>query len=383
MIRTAIINPLLLPEILHRVSDYVPCWKNQGGAFADCQFDPYDIIACSFVSRTWYNIFYPTLWTIYDGRAMARVSSRKKLNSNSSNNANNNNNTNNNLFTAVPEELLIAQSSRFRIFINNRPTRYNIFKPATAAAAGFQCRCLIDLTLYDTNPHSLHLLKSNVGGLKRLTWCGSIPFSGMLSDLEADVLLTLGGAVKVGREKGGGGGRLEALTLQQWDVSEGRLIRVLRQNARTLVHLTLKGIQGLDSLTWSKDEGEGEGQPSDETTLMRPKEAGDDNDNDNDEEEKIYEKKNGQQQQQAMVLDRLEDLTIDCEWAENQALLKFITECCPHLQTLNLSDSLLDNEAMIIRLEDRLTAQQLLQQKRMDPASGIQYILNRSFADES
>lgn len=368
------VNPLLLPEILGRVSDFVSTWDvvSSYGTPSDYEFYPHDIIACSLVSRTWYNVFYPTLWIVHDGCAMSRVPLSKRLVQDvvNTNNTNINSYNYNTSFASVPEDVLIAQSPRFRIFVDGGSR-------CTNNITSFKCRQLIDLTLYGACPRAAYLLSMNPD-LKRLTWNGAVPFSGMRSELETDTLM----ALKRGKGKG-----LESLTLKQWDVSEGRLLRVLQWTCKSLVRLTLKSIQGLDSITLIQDEqaitcgGD----------VLEAEDAGDmeqvkglrcmdtakqppwgqqlqQQHQQEDEDEKA------RRRQRDLVLDHLQELTIDCEWPENETLLEFITECCPNLKILDLGDALLDDTDMIARLENVLTRRGILRDKRAS-AIGMQYRL--------
>ncbi|KAK3822954.1 MAG: hypothetical protein J3Q66DRAFT_366175 [Benniella sp.] len=395
-----ITNPLLIPEILDRVSDFVPSWK-----FVSCyrtlsefEFYPHDTLACALVCRTWYSIFYPTLWSVYDGRAMSRIPPSPRRHASQDKDTSSNSSSRNISFASVPKDLLTLQSPRFRIFIDNGPRQISDI-------ASFQCRQLMDLTLYGSFPRSRHLLSMNPH-LKKLTWYGEVPFSGMLSDLDIDALLSLAkrnGRIQVRGKKGMG---LEELHLNQWDVSEGRLIRVLQWLSKGLVRLTLKNIQGLDSLSLPHEtpttggkvlnEMENTGDEREDEEVEEVMERGQ-NDNDaeqctmqrpthphhhqqqqqqqHEEEEGQEEQEQEKQQRKSLVLDHLQELTIDCEWVENQVLLEFITECCPKLTSLHLSDAMMDDQAMIDSLEDALAARRGRLQKAMT-SCGIQYRLD-------
>ncbi|KAI8603764.1 hypothetical protein EDD21DRAFT_422967 [Dissophora ornata] len=289
------LHPLLLPEILGRISIYVPAWTpyHHSDNRISYYYHPQDLVACSLVSRTWYHIFYHQLWTVFDGEAMSG-----KL-------AHGNDRDANKTPVVVPEELLMAHSPRFLIFTN-----YN-----GRIGGIFQCRQLIDLTLHRACPRALHLVRMNPG-LKRLTWYGAIPYSGQLSDLESYALSCLD--------------QLKELTLEQWDVSKGRLLQTLRKNSNSLVKLTLRRIQGLDILTEEMDE-----HIEDRTTGKT---------SDDDAEKKG----------QGLVLGQLVELTVDCEWAENRALLDLITRCCPNIERLQLSDELVSDTWMMSQLEPAL-----------------------------
>jgi len=395
-----ITNPLLIPEILDRVSDFVPSWK-----FVSChrtpsefEFYPHDTLACALVCRTWYTIFYPTLWSVYDGRAMSRIPPSPRGHPGQDNDVSNA--SRNISFASVPKNLLTLQSPRFRIFVDNGPRQISDI-------ASFQCRQLMDLTLYGSFPRSRHLLSMNPH-LKKLTWYGEVPFSGMLSDLDVDALLALakrnGRGVQVRGRKCMG---LEELHLNQWDVSEGRLIRVLQGLSKGLVRLTLKNIQGLDSLSLSREmattggkvlnEVENEGDEHEDEEVKEVIERGQNNSDpeqwtmqrpthphhhhhhqqqqQQQEEEQEQEQEQEKLQRKGLVLDHLQELTIDCEWVENQALLEFITECCPKLTSLHLSDALMDDQAMMDSLEDTLAARRGRLQKTMT-SGGIQYRLD-------
>lgn len=240
----------------------------------------------------------------------------------------------------------------------------------------------MDLTLYGSVPRSRHLLTLNPH-LKKLTWYGEVPFSGVVSELQVNALLALSES-KGEKDKG-----LEELCLRQWDVSEGQLVRILQGWSKSLVRLTLKHIQGLDDLKLPPltQETVPPTNPTGGKVLNEIENAGGDDD------EEVVEKGQSemsgtdqwkiqrplqheeQERQEGLILERLQELTIDCEWVENRALLQFITECCPNLTNLHLSDALMDDKAMMGRLEDTLAARQQQEgglQKTMTSV-GIQY----------
>ncbi|KAF9113113.1 hypothetical protein BGX27_002178 [Mortierella sp. AM989] len=308
-------NPLYLPEILEHISGFVPAWSFS--LFNDSYlFTPLDLLACSLVSRTWYCIFYPHLWKIYDSESMSfsRQTSRG--------------------YYLVPEQLLIAQSPNFRILTNFIPRFSGIL----------QCRQLVDLTLHRTCPRSLHLVRTNPS-LKRLTWFGAVPYSGVLSVLESDSMSNLV--------------CLEDLSLHQWDVSAGKLFPILQRNCMTLKRLTLKFIQGFDTIIDSTAEYD-----------MQDGKC---------EKESIYSKARMTMTTPPppLVLEQLKELTIDYEWPENLALLDLITKCCPKLEKLSLSEAIVDDTTMMAQLEDRLKETHPLLQKchRQGGASGHHYRL--------
>lgn len=260
-------NPLLLPEILIRLAHLVPCWGTRSitelqnmNARPDDKywFLPKELLACSSVCRLWYSIFYRQLWIVYDGEIMSPLSFSVGRQVRP--------------FTySIPEEILIAQSPNFRIL-----SRFNGRLPWSNNAS-LQCRHLIDLTLYQNCPRSCHLVQTNGATLRRLSWHGNVPYSGMLSDLEGYSMSTLK--------------NLECLVLAQWDVSENRLIPVLEQNQRTLQEMDLKFLQGLDSLP------------------------------------------------EGLKMERMRALTLDGEWDENEAVIDLI-QACPKLEKLTLEWSL-------------------------------------------
>ncbi|KAF9356595.1 hypothetical protein BGX26_005054 [Mortierella sp. AD094] len=236
----------------------------------------------------------------------------------------------------VPEELLIAQSPNFRIITNFIPRFSGIL----------QCRQLKDLTLHRACPRSLHLVNTNPA-LKRLNWFGPIPYSGFLSDLESDSMSNLV--------------CLEELSLQQWDVSARKLVPILRRNCKTLKKLSLKLIQGLDAIIDSTSVSDLEVQDISKSE---------------EENSVAFEQSEGVTTFQApLVLEQLEELTVDCEWPENLGLLDLITKCCPRLKALHLSETLVDDKAIMNRFEDRLKESRplLRKEERRRSVSGIRY----------
>ncbi|KAG0363684.1 hypothetical protein BGZ54_008071 [Gamsiella multidivaricata] len=151
----------------------------------------------------------------------------------------------------------------------------------------------------------------------------------MLSDLETAAMQDLDA--------------LEELTLQQWDVSKGRLVQVLKRNRRSLVRLNLRGIQGFDSLYDENKDSQSELSSQEETRLS-----------------KGYQKhgnERNEQDREVLVMDHLKELTVDCEWVENRALLDFVTQCCPNLERLRLSYDLAHDTSMMDKLDAKLATQ--------------------------
>ncbi|KAF9092725.1 hypothetical protein BGX29_010325 [Mortierella sp. GBA35] len=211
---------------------------------------------------------------------------------------------------AVPDDLILAQSDHIRILTNDHRC---LFGRRT-----FECPHLIDLTIYGDSSGLVRLVRSHPG-LKRLTWYGNVPYSGMLSDLEVDCFSELRA--------------LQSLTLSQWDISTRQLPRAQHEEegegcqgsdveeergrglievlakacSKTLRRLTLRHIQGLDDL------------PSLSNTT----------DHDHDD---LAGASDG------VVLDQLEELVVDGEWIEK----------------LHLGAGLLEDPEMIARLEGML-----------------------------
>ncbi|KAG0048932.1 hypothetical protein BGZ83_006198 [Gryganskiella cystojenkinii] len=263
-----LVNPLLLPEILVRLSCYVPSWapiSSRPRTDDDYEFTPRDLLSCSLVCHLWYSVFYPELWIVYDGEIMspstASMYQRRPHH------------------FPVPEELLFAQSAHFRIF-----TRYTGRIPSYSTSSRFQCRELVDLTLHGTSPQSSLLIQMSSWTLKRLTWMGAIPYSGMLSTLETYYTADLA--------------RLESLTLYQWDLSEQALIPILDKNRGTLQKLVLKSVQGLDCIP------------------------------------------------DGLELRELKELTLEGEWGENTCLGELVKRC-PALERLNLEGYLAQSSAAV------------------------------------
>ncbi|KAG0198224.1 hypothetical protein BGX28_008322 [Mortierella sp. GBA30] len=132
----------------------------------------------------------------------------------------------------------------------------------------------------------------------------------MFADLESEVLATSLSS-------------LETLILSYWDISQGRLIPILRKTAETLKNLVLKHVQGLDHIC-------GSGVPD------------------------LVDDNHANAKTGKLELENLRRLAVECEWADNKALLEFITDCCPRLERLDLGETLLENEEMVDQLEQRL-----------------------------
>ncbi|KAG0301947.1 hypothetical protein BGZ98_007932 [Dissophora globulifera] len=288
-----LLNPPLIPEILERISLFVSAWTpHRHHSYKDNISDhrpisytycPQDLLACALTSRLWYHTFYRQLWTVIDGDAISSSHSTR---------CGGGQPPPTNKPAVVPEELLLAYSAHCRVLTNY----------SRRVSAALACRHLVDLTLYGNSPQSLQLVRSNPG-LKRLTWIGAMPDWGMVCDLETDAMSNLTS--------------LQDLTLQQWDISDGKLLKILRRNTGSLVKLRLKQVQGLDVLYSEQEEKEKDIQGG---------------------------------QDQDLIMERLEELTLDFEWIDNFALLDFIKQCTPKLQRLQLSCTMLDDARMMGRL---------------------------------
>ncbi|KAF8980623.1 hypothetical protein BGZ46_003936 [Entomortierella lignicola] len=66
------INPLDIPEILHRVGQFLPLWIYSDQGYKP-QFIPETLVRCTRVSRRWYNVMSPILWYLYDDILMGTV----------------------------------------------------------------------------------------------------------------------------------------------------------------------------------------------------------------------------------------------------------------------------------------------------------------------
>ncbi|KAG0222380.1 hypothetical protein BGX31_009175, partial [Mortierella sp. GBA43] len=353
--------------ILQRISDFVPAWQHIPNSHSppDFEFIPHHILACSLVCRTWYSIFYPALWTVYDGHAMSNVRPHLPTPSPSSS-ASSKHDDYDIWWTSVPKHLLISQSPRFRIF----------FDPGSRHASNvlsFQCRQLVDMSLHGSCTTARHLLSMNPR-LKRLAWSGPTPYLGELSPLDTNALMLL---------EPGQGCQLESLMLRNWDVSDGRLLRGLSWVSKSLVRLTLRDIQGLDNVDHgvrgTNDAGDAEEAGG---VVNTAEQTNIENGHPRDRLQLDQSEQSEQQHQQSLVLHSLVELTVDCEWLENLALLEFIAECCPRLEALRLSVALLDDEAMIGRLEKVLVEQGRFQHKHIS-ATGIDYSLGATQFDGS
>lgn len=358
------LHPLLLPEILSRVSLAIPAWEpmldnennnnGDGDRFSDSsppryRFTPTTLIACSKVCRAWYSIFYPALWTIYDGHIMSplRSSSSACYSPDESITTTTPGATESRKTTYfVPDETILANSDHIQTLLNDHRRLFG--------RRDYECPKLTDITIYGTSPGLVHLVRSHGSQLRRLKWVGNVPYSGMLEDLELRCLETLT--------------RVEELVLVQWDVSvrencegiddsgcleEGKamrrgkgLIEVLAQTcSKTLRRLTLQHVQGLDELPLDLD---------------RLSSVPDNNDMDVG---------NISKGGVNAVLEQLEELVVDAEWAENKALIHFLigqsstpptttsnnkttlTNFCPRLKRLDLGAGLLDDPEMMAHLE--------------------------------
>ncbi|KAF9917696.1 hypothetical protein BX616_000214 [Lobosporangium transversale] len=313
-------NPLLLHEILDRVSYYTAssAWtpisssNNNNHNYTRSRpsffFTPRTILACALVSRLWYQIFYPCLWTVYDGEAMLMRKANRTLYLLNHQQQEQRHRAQEKYSNDLAR-LIFDHSPYIRFFLNDTLTPYNNVAP-------FQCRRLIDLTLYRTCPQSCQLVQSNPT-LKRLTWVGTAPYCGLLPGLEIEEMKGLK--------------QLEEMTLQSWDVAHVRLLIVLRNNRRTLKRLELKGIQGLDTFLINDDKGQQESTNHS---------SGNDYNNIND-------------TPMLLALERLEELTVDSEWPDNHALMDLFSNPghCPNLKRLYLSDSLVDDEVQMELLD--------------------------------
>ncbi|KAG0293219.1 hypothetical protein BGZ96_003160 [Linnemannia gamsii] len=391
MLKYGKLHPLLLPEILSRVSLSIPAWEpvtdteyngddddrfsNSNSNSPRSRFSPSNLIACSKVCQTWYSIFYPALWTIYDGHVM---SSFLRPNSSPtvcySHDGSSTTTTTTTTVAAgstirrasgpysIPDTIILAQGPHIQILLNDHRRLFGHLH--------YELPKLVDLTLYGNSPGFVHLVRSHGSQLKRLKWIGNVPFSGMLSDLELDCLATLT--------------TVEELWLGQWDVSarelvyendagcdgggaeeeegeEGRrmrrrrgLIEVLAQTcSKTLRRLTLQNIQGLDDLPPDLDHLSPDNIRGSYSDRNNPSTSSDNNNKS---------KKGGGSD---VVLERLEELMVDAEWVENKAMVHFLIgqsstsdtpfkKFCPRLKRLDLGAGLLEDPDMIAHLEEML-----------------------------
>ncbi|KAG9064654.1 hypothetical protein KI688_002912 [Linnemannia hyalina] len=293
------LHPLLLPEILFRVSLAIPAWEpilnennnnSDDNRFSDSppplyHFTPTTLIACSKVCRTWYSIFYPALWTIYDGHTMSPLRSSpsacyspdESLPTSTTGATESRRRT-----YFIPDDTILANSDHIQTLLNDHRRLFG--------RRHYECPRLTDITIYGTSPGLVHLVRSHGSQLRRLKWVGNVPYSGMLEDLDVECLETLT--------------RVEELVL---------------------VHNTVVG----DSSKGGGGGGRGGGG--------------------------------------GVVLEQLEDLAVDAEWAENKALIYFLigqpstptapsndntlTNFCPRLKRLGLGAGLLDDPEMMARLE--------------------------------
>ncbi|KAK3846438.1 MAG: hypothetical protein J3R72DRAFT_240813 [Linnemannia gamsii] len=401
------LHPLLLPEILARVCLAIPAWESISatnnkissstydmGPYTHSpspqyRFTPKTLIAASKVCRTWYSIFHPALWTVYDGYAMSPRSFPSSTSSSSSNDMERTpgSGATEQHQLCVPDDLILAQSDHIRILLNDHRRLFGRRR--------YECPHLIDLTLHGDCPGFTHLVRSHSSQLKRLKWYGNVPYSGMLSDLEMDCVE---GLTKV-----------EELVLAQWDISprefyddvdegddddgmevEGGmdnshlmkkreritrrgkgLIEVLAHTcSRTLRCLTLQRVQGLDDLPADLN-------PEFSSTIT---DGGNSNGTDNgDGGANNNSSNNSDNRKRGLVLDHLEKLVVDAEWAENKALIHFLIgqtsppspsfatlpspsttsstalrNFFPCLKILDLGAGLLEDPVMMAFLEDML-----------------------------
>ncbi|KAF9347481.1 hypothetical protein BGX26_001032 [Mortierella sp. AD094] len=69
---TAPVNPLDIPEILHRIGQFLPLWIYSDHGYKP-QFVPKTLVRCASVSRHWHNVMSPILWYLYDDTLMNTV----------------------------------------------------------------------------------------------------------------------------------------------------------------------------------------------------------------------------------------------------------------------------------------------------------------------
>ncbi|KAG0029434.1 hypothetical protein BGZ82_007954 [Podila clonocystis] len=65
------LHPLLLPELISRVGQFIPLWRPHHHCINTIHHDfhPEDLIACIKTCRTWHQILTPLLWELYFDRA--------------------------------------------------------------------------------------------------------------------------------------------------------------------------------------------------------------------------------------------------------------------------------------------------------------------------
>ncbi|KAF9177493.1 hypothetical protein BGZ51_007262 [Haplosporangium sp. Z 767] len=190
-------NPMLLPEIITRVGQFLPLWSSNGFAR---EFNPLPLLHCALVSHTFRACLLPTLWYLYDGYSMRNI----------------------------PQNILIKYSPLFRIISNTGP-----FK------GPFLCKNLIELSTVYGQEWSRDLLVSNPG-LKRLVWGG--PFHRRIETLEQQQEWELELKALMGLEN------LDEFRTSGFSLGEGIFVKVLRNNAARLSNLVMSTVAGVTSI---------------------------------------------------------------------------------------------------------------------------------------
>ncbi|KAG0380965.1 hypothetical protein BGX24_002185 [Mortierella sp. AD032] len=183
------IHPLELPEIIARVSIFLPLWVKESVPWRTrTVFKPKTFVNCMPVSKLWREPLLPILWADYDSEDMA----------------------------IVPESIIEIYCPYFRTLLAQR---------SQVNSTVFQCTRLVHLTL---NPHPSNLndhrrLINSNSSLRSLEWNGPDIDLLHLALEDSDQLL-----------------QLESLTLSDWIETGGSLRKVHLPLARSLKKLKMK-----------------------------------------------------------------------------------------------------------------------------------------------
>ncbi|GJJ72176.1 hypothetical protein EMPS_04533 [Entomortierella parvispora] len=201
-------HALELPEILLRISQFLPLWS--AGDRGSYIFEPQTLLACTLVSKSFRQAMLPTLWYMFDHSFMRNL----------------------------PESIMFKYSPHFRILGLNYPVSVTLPTTSTSTATttttplrSLSCTWLIDLRIYGNEPSCRDLLHVNPQ-LQKILWAGTTEYSDdSIPVVEPNLLKGLTD--------------LRWLRLCEWDLGrEGALLPMLQAVQNTLTVLRLDSFCG-------------------------------------------------------------------------------------------------------------------------------------------
>ncbi|KAG0225246.1 hypothetical protein B0O80DRAFT_464092 [Mortierella sp. GBAus27b] len=192
-------NPLLMPEIVFRLSRFLPLWTPPLPGDVELRFSPKTLLACLLVCRTWNASLHHLLWYVYDDDIQDQ------------------------LFSLIPLETFHKNVNHVRAFYGlpipnlavHLPNLIELGLGEIPGAASPEMNT-IRARMIQLNPH-----------IRKLSWIGGDKAEPLLTGPFRDLP------------------HLTHLTLDSWDGSCGNLKQILCNVADTLTFLSLYHIEGV------------------------------------------------------------------------------------------------------------------------------------------